>query len=67
MPDDRSVASTRTDALVRDFEFDDFKAAMGSSTASPTSPRRRNHHPDILVHGLEQGPADAHDARRRAG
>ena len=39
------------DALVRNFEFPDFKAAMWFVNRVAELAEERNHHPDILVHG----------------
>jgi 4a-hydroxytetrahydrobiopterin dehydratase len=39
------------DALVRDFTFPDFKAAMWFVNRVADLAEERNHHPDILVHG----------------
>jgi 4a-hydroxytetrahydrobiopterin dehydratase len=39
------------DALVRDFRFPDFKAAMWFVNQVAELAEERNHHPDILVHG----------------
>ena len=39
------------DALVRDFEFKDFAAAMWFVNRVAEVAEERNHHPDILVHG----------------
>ena len=39
------------DALVRDFTFPDFKAAMWFANQVAEVAEERNHHPDILVHG----------------
>jgi 4a-hydroxytetrahydrobiopterin dehydratase len=39
------------DAIVRDFEFADFSAAMEFVTVVAGIAEERNHHPDILVHG----------------
>jgi len=39
------------DALVRDFQFPDFKAAMWFVNRVADLAEERNHHPDILVHG----------------
>ena len=43
--------SQRPDALERDFEFDDFKAAMAFVNRVADAAEEANHHPDILVHG----------------
>ena len=39
------------DALERDYEFPDFKAAMWFVNRVADLAEERNHHPDILVHG----------------
>jgi 4a-hydroxytetrahydrobiopterin dehydratase len=39
------------DALVRDLEFDDFKAAMAFVNRVADVAEEANHHPDILIHG----------------
>jgi 4a-hydroxytetrahydrobiopterin dehydratase len=39
------------DAIVRDFEFADFSAAMEFVNVVAGIAEERNHHPDILVHG----------------
>jgi 4a-hydroxytetrahydrobiopterin dehydratase len=39
------------DAIVRDFEFADFSAAMEFANVVAGIAEDRNHHPDILVHG----------------
>lgn len=39
------------DALTRDYEFPDFKAAMWFVNRVADLAEERNHHPDILVHG----------------
>ena len=38
-------------ALVRDYEFEDFKAAMAFVNRVADAAEAANHHPDILVHG----------------
>ena len=43
--------SQRPDALERDFEFDDFKAAMAFVNRVAQVAEEDDHHPDILVHG----------------
>jgi 4a-hydroxytetrahydrobiopterin dehydratase len=43
--------SQRPDALERDFEFDDFKAAITFVNRIADAAEEANHHPDILVHG----------------
>ena len=39
------------DALVRDFKFEDFAAAMVFVNRVAEIAEERNHHPDMLVHG----------------
>ena len=39
------------DAIMRDFEFPDFSAAMEFVNVVAAIAEDRNHHPDILVHG----------------
>jgi 4a-hydroxytetrahydrobiopterin dehydratase len=39
------------DALVRDYTFPDFKAAMWFVNRVADLAEERNHHPDILIHG----------------
>ena len=39
------------DSIVRDFEFDDFKAAMAFVNRVADVAEEANHHPDIFVHG----------------
>ncbi|HZO36985.1 MAG TPA: 4a-hydroxytetrahydrobiopterin dehydratase [Solirubrobacteraceae bacterium] len=39
------------DALVRDFEFKDFTAALWFVNRVAELAEERNHHPDILLHG----------------
>jgi 4a-hydroxytetrahydrobiopterin dehydratase len=43
--------SERPDALERDFEFEDFAAAMAFVNRVADVAEEANHHPDILVHG----------------
>ena len=43
--------SQRPDALERDFEFDDFKAAMEFVNRVADAAEEANHHPDIFIHG----------------
>jgi 4a-hydroxytetrahydrobiopterin dehydratase len=43
--------SQRPDALERDFEFEDFKAAMAFVNRVADAAEEANHHPDIFVHG----------------
>jgi 4a-hydroxytetrahydrobiopterin dehydratase len=38
-------------AIVREFEFEDFKQAMAFVDRVAEEAERANHHPDILVHG----------------
>ncbi len=42
------------DAIVRDLEFDDFKAAMAAVNRVAELAEETNHHPDILVHGYNR-------------
>lgn len=37
--------------LIRDFAFDDFKAAMAFVGKVADAAEETNHHPDILIHG----------------
>jgi 4a-hydroxytetrahydrobiopterin dehydratase len=46
-----SAWSQRPDALERDFEFEDFAAAMGFVNRVADLAEEANHHPDILIHG----------------
>ena len=46
-----SAWSQRPDALERDFEFEDFAAAMGFVNRVADLAKEANHHPDILIHG----------------
>jgi 4a-hydroxytetrahydrobiopterin dehydratase len=39
------------DELVREFELDDFEAAMAKANAVGGVAQQLDHHPDILVHG----------------
>jgi 4a-hydroxytetrahydrobiopterin dehydratase len=39
------------DAIARDFERDDFAAAMALAVRAGELAEAANHHPDILVHG----------------
>lgn len=39
------------DALVRDFSFPDFAAAVSFVNRVAEVAEERNHHPDILIHG----------------
>ena len=39
------------EALVRDLEFEDFKAAMAAVNRVAEVAEEANHHPDILIHG----------------
>ena len=43
--------SQRPDALERDFEFDDFAAAMAFVNRVAEVSEEADHHPDIFVHG----------------
>ena len=38
-------------ALVRDYEFEDFAAAMAFVNRVADAAEEANHHPDILIHG----------------
>ena len=42
------------DAIVRDLEFEDFKAAMAAVNRVADLAEQTNHHPDILVHGYNR-------------
>jgi 4a-hydroxytetrahydrobiopterin dehydratase len=69
--------SQRPNALERDFQFDDFAAAMAFVNQVAEVAEERNHHPDIFIHGWnkvrltlsthsEGGLTDAdHDLARR--
>ena len=46
-----SVWRQEGEALVRDFEFGDFRAAMAFVNRVADAAEEVNHHPDILVHG----------------
>jgi 4a-hydroxytetrahydrobiopterin dehydratase len=46
-----SVWRQEGEALVRDFEFDDFRGAMAFVNRVADTAEEVNHHPDILVHG----------------
>jgi 4a-hydroxytetrahydrobiopterin dehydratase len=46
-----SVWRQEGESLVRDYEFDDFAAAMGYVNRVADAAEEANHHPDILVHG----------------
>ena len=70
--------SATDDALVRDFEFEDFAAAMGFVNRVAELAEEANHHPDILVHGwnkvrltltdpLRAGTLADHDSTWRDG
>jgi 4a-hydroxytetrahydrobiopterin dehydratase len=48
---DGSRWSQRPDVLERDFEFDDFAAAMAFVNRVAEEAEEANHHPDIFVHG----------------
>jgi 4a-hydroxytetrahydrobiopterin dehydratase len=39
------------ESLIRDYEFDDFAAAMVFVNQVAEAAEEANHHPDILVHG----------------
>lgn len=42
------------DGIVRDWKFDDFKAAMAFANRVADLAEEANHHPDIMVHGWNQ-------------
>jgi len=42
------------DALVRDYDFTDFAAAMWFVNRVADLAEARNHHPDILIHGYNR-------------
>jgi 4a-hydroxytetrahydrobiopterin dehydratase len=42
------------DAIVRDIEFADFRAAMEAVNRVADLAEEANHHPDILVHGYNR-------------
>ncbi|MEP6954527.1 MAG: 4a-hydroxytetrahydrobiopterin dehydratase [Solirubrobacteraceae bacterium] len=42
------------DAIVRDLEFEDFKAAMAAVNRVADLAEEANHYPDILVHGYNR-------------
>jgi 4a-hydroxytetrahydrobiopterin dehydratase len=46
--------SERPDALERDFAFDDFAGAMAFVNRVAEVAEELDHHPDILVHGLNK-------------
>jgi 4a-hydroxytetrahydrobiopterin dehydratase len=46
--------SREGDAIVREWKLDDFAAAMGFANAVAELAEEANHHPDILVHGLNK-------------
>jgi 4a-hydroxytetrahydrobiopterin dehydratase len=46
-----SVWREEDESLIRDFEFDDFAAAMAFVNQVAAAAEAANHHPDILVHG----------------
>jgi 4a-hydroxytetrahydrobiopterin dehydratase len=46
--------SQRPDALERDFELDDFAAAMAFVNKVADAAEEADHHPDIFVHGLNK-------------
>jgi 4a-hydroxytetrahydrobiopterin dehydratase len=50
MPQD-SVWREEDQALIRDYEFKDFAAAMAFVNQVADAAEEANHHPDILVHG----------------
>jgi 4a-hydroxytetrahydrobiopterin dehydratase len=41
------------EAIVRDIELDDFKAAMALANRVADAANEADHHPDILVHGYK--------------
>jgi 4a-hydroxytetrahydrobiopterin dehydratase len=45
---------TEGDALVRDFTFEDFAAALAFVNRVGEAAETANHHPDILLHGYNQ-------------
>jgi 4a-hydroxytetrahydrobiopterin dehydratase len=51
MTDTENHWNIEDDALVRDYAFPDFKAAMWFVNRVADLAEERNHHPDILVHG----------------
>jgi 4a-hydroxytetrahydrobiopterin dehydratase len=51
MADTENDWHIENDALVRDYAFPDFKAAMWFVNRVADLAEERNHHPDILVHG----------------
>jgi 4a-hydroxytetrahydrobiopterin dehydratase len=50
MPQD-SVWREEDESLIRDYEFEDFAAAMAFVNQVAGAAEEANHHPDILVHG----------------
>ena len=51
MPDAPDQWIQKTDRLERDFEFDDFKAALAYVNEVGRLAEEANHHPDITIHG----------------
>ena len=51
MPDAPDQWIQKTDALERDLEFDDFKAALAYVNEVGRLAEEANHHPDIAIHG----------------
>jgi 4a-hydroxytetrahydrobiopterin dehydratase len=43
--------SREGDAIVREFELDDFDAALALLNAVAAEAQTRDHHPDMLLHG----------------
>ncbi len=54
MPDTDAGWTHEDDALVRDFRFPDFKAALWFVNRVGDLAEERNHHPDILLHGYDK-------------
>ena len=48
---EESVWRQEDEALVRDYEFKDFVAAMAFVNRVADAAEEVNHHPDILIHG----------------
>jgi 4a-hydroxytetrahydrobiopterin dehydratase len=46
-----SVWRLQDESLIRDYEFEDFAAAMAFVNQVADAAEEANHHPDILVHG----------------
>ena len=75
-----SVWRQEDESLIRDYEFEDFAAAMAFVNQVAEAAEEANHHPDILVHGWNkvrltltthddgradrQGPCDGRAHRR---